>query len=186
MSHFILSGNWLTNNSVWGSAWGQYDLDIGLVPFFRRYVFKDPNPEKAKRFSLRVGYLQVSDLKDDPNGFDEKRPFIEGYFRMPVGRSWLYEDRNRGEYRIFHDDNVARYRNRLRIERAVRLNKFRMTPYTSGEIFYDGTSWNEGQTALGVDLPIYQKMVLELECMTQFINSRLNTVSFGFMIQKFI
>ncbi len=66
-SHFVMSGNWLTDNSQFSSAWAQYDIDFGFGTFFRRYLFKDPNAEKSKRVSIRLGYLQVSDLKSDPN-----------------------------------------------------------------------------------------------------------------------
>jgi hypothetical protein len=185
-SHFIASGNWLVHESKFGSAWGQYDLDIGVAPFFRRYVYKDPNAEKAKRVSFRVGYLQVSDLKDDPNGFDEKRPLGEIVFRFPIGRSWLVEDKNRGEYRIFHDDDLLRYRNRLRVEHSMLWKSFRFTPYSTGEAFYEGrTHWNEVQAALGVDIPWFYKMILELECMGQYVGGELNTLSWGIVFQKF-
>jgi hypothetical protein len=187
-SHFILSGNWLVQEGAFSSAWYQYDLDIGLGPFFRKYVFKDVNSEKGKRYSFRVGYLQVSDLKSDPNGFDEKRPFGELLYRLPAGQTWLFEDRNRGEYRGFtHSSDYWRYRNRLRIERNVVVKKLRMTPYTSGELFYTGhDGWNEVQAAIGIDLPWRNSTVWEFECMTQFVNGTYNTLSFGIMLQKYI
>jgi hypothetical protein len=187
-SHFILSGNWLTNESRMSSAWYQYDLDIGLVHYFRRYLFKDPNTEKGKRLTMRVGYLQVSDLNNDPNGFDEKRPFGEFVYRLPIGRAWLMEDRNRGEYRLFNASNdYWRYRNRFRVERNVLANGLRLTPYASGEIFYTGhDAWNEYQTALGLDVPWKYQTVWELECMTQFVDNNFKTLSFGIMLQKFI
>jgi hypothetical protein len=185
-SHFIASGNYLTREGAFSSAWVQYDIDIGLVSFFRRYLFKDPNTEKSKRFSFRLGYLQVSDLKDDPNGFDEKRPFAEILFRVPAGRAWLFEDRNRGEYRIFHNEDVTRYRNRLRIERAVAFKSVKATPYATGEIFYDGKTdrWNEFQTAIGIDFPMRYRTVLELETLLQVVDGELNSVSYSVVFQK--
>jgi hypothetical protein len=187
-SHFILSGNWWTQEGAFSSAWYQYDLDIGVGPFFRKYLFKDPNSEKAKHYSVRAGYLQVSDLKSDPNGFDEKRPFGEILYRVAPGRSWLIEDRNRGEYRLYtHADDFWRYRNRLRLEHNVLMKKFKATPYASGEVFYTGhDAWNEFQTAIGVDLPGRSSTVWEFECMTQFVDGKYQTLSFGVMLQKFI
>ncbi len=187
-SHFVASGNWLTSKGAFASAWGEYDLDIGLVSFFRRYVFKDPDAEKSKRVTFRLGYLQVSDLKDDPNGFDEHRPLAEITVRQPLGRAWLVDDRNRIECRYFHNDESKRYRNRLRIERATTIRKFRMIPYSTGEFFYDGAvnRWNEFQGALGVEFPSPKGTVLQFETMAQIVDGDYSSLSFGFTFQKHI
>jgi hypothetical protein len=85
----------------------EYDLDVGLLPFFRRYVFKDPNVEKAQRLTTRLGVAYIPDLRDVDNPTDETRGVLEITGRIPFGGAWLLADRNKFDFRwIENKDSV--------------------------------------------------------------------------------
>lgn len=78
---------------------------------------------------------------------------IEQTLRKLLPGSLLLSDRNREEFRFVNGDFSFRYRNRVTIEREFHLFKQRnITPYVSGEIFYDTRYrvWNRNRLALGV------------------------------------
>jgi hypothetical protein len=187
-SHGVLSVNYLANESEVTTGWFQYDMDFGLVSFFRRYLFKDPNAEKSKRVTFRVGYLQVTDFKTDPAGYDEKRVLAEIVLRQPIGRAWLLEDRNRKEFRRVNGAYSERWRFRIRLERNTRLSRFRFTPYTTGEFFYSEAEdrWNESQYAFGTDFPMKKQMIFNVEGMGQFVDGDYSTFSIGIGLQKYM
>ena len=70
------------------------------------------------------------------------------------------QDRNRIEFRRANGVYSTRYRNKLTIERALKLHGFHFTPYSAGELFFDGKSrsWNENRYAFGVIFP-YKKLL---------------------------
>jgi hypothetical protein len=108
--------------------------------------------------------------------------------RCPIGRSWLIDDRNRVEYRKFHDSDETRYRNRLRVEHALKVSHFRLTPYGTAEFFYpfEIDRWNEYQAAFGVDFPLRSNTVLEFETMAQVVDHELSSMSFAIVFQKYL
>ena len=63
----------------------------------------------------------------------------------------------------------TRYRNRLTVERAFLVRKFRFDPYVSAEFFYDisKSSWNQEQYAAGVQLPYRRILMVDLYYLRQ-------------------
>jgi uncharacterized protein DUF2490 len=72
----------------------------------------------------------------------------------------LLADRNRGEFRWVDGFYDFRYRNRLVISKPLQTS-FRITPYGSGELYYDRNhhSWNQNQYGFGVQFP-YKKVLM--------------------------
>jgi hypothetical protein len=65
----------------------------------------------------------------------------------------LLSDRNREDFRFVDGDFSFRYRNRVTLEREFHLFRGRtITPYASGEIFYDTRFqiWNRNRLAVGI------------------------------------
>ena len=58
---------------------------------------------------------------------------------------FLAQDRNRVEFRWVNSGYNFRYRNKVTVDRILRINQFKFTPYASGELFWDRNhhSWNE-------------------------------------------
>lgn len=187
-SRFAANASWSKDKSDFTSASFEYDLDIGLLSFFRRYVFKDPNAEKSKRITFRLGYAYYEDLTSGDVDTNEKRGIGEVTFRFPLGRSWLLTDRNRGELRHFGEVESNRYRNRLRIERNVAISKFRITPYANAEGYYESNTdeWNQVDGTVGAEFPWRYQTILEFYCTWQFNRNLSDNQVIGVTLQKHI
>ncbi|MCG3204612.1 MAG: hypothetical protein KCHDKBKB_01327 [Elusimicrobia bacterium] len=185
-SRFVANGTWKEEVEEFTSAGFEYDLDIGLLSFFRRYVFKDPNAEKSKRISVRLGYAYLPDLVSGDPDLDEERALGEVTFRFPLGQAWLLTDRNRGELRFIGDVESTRYRNRLRLERNVAISRFRITPYANAEAFFESITdeWNQVDGTVGAEFPWHYQTILEFYCTWQFTRNLEDDQIFGVTLQK--
>ena len=111
--------------------------------------------DKESRLVLNAGYEYLWTGQQGAATTAENRVLIVATPRYrPHGR-WLLEDRNRLELRWVDGAYSTRYRNRLTVERDIRVHDFRFSPYVSAEVFYDFArdSWDEQQYAVGVAWP---------------------------------
>ena len=101
---------------------------------------------------LRTGYRYGTSVgNSDP--FKEHRLLSEQTLRQLLPGDLLLSDRNREDFRFVDGDFSFRYRNRVTLEREFHLLKARtITPYVSGEIFYDTryNIWNRNRFSFGV------------------------------------
>ncbi len=184
-SRFSTAATWSKEGGDFTSAAFEYDLDLGLASFFRRYVFKDPNAEKSKRVSFRAGYAYIPDLTKKGDA-DEKRVIAEATFRFPLGNKWLMSDRNRMDFRNIEGTESSRYRNRLRFERNIALGGFKTTPYSNAEAYYDGKAdkWNRLDATIGAEFPWRYSTILEAYVIWQFERSVSDNQTIGLTLQK--
>ena len=120
-----------------------------------------------KHLILRTGYRFGTAVGDTDDGFREHRIITEQTLRKMLPADFLLSDRNREDFRFLNGDFSFRYRNRVTIERELPFFKRRnVTPYVSGEIFYDTRFdvWNRNRFAVGVQHTLLggplQKMLL--------------------------
>jgi len=102
---------------------------------------------------LRAGYRYGTSVGDSDDPFKEHRLLTEQTLRKMLPGELLLSDRNREDFRFVNGDFSFRYRNRVTIEREFHLFKQRtITPYVSGEIFYDTRYdiWNRNRFAVGI------------------------------------
>ena len=102
---------------------------------------------------LRTGYRYGTSVGDNQDSFKEHRLLTEQTFRQLIPGDFVLSDRNREDFRFVNGDFSFRYRNRVTLEREIHLFKGRnITPYVSGEIFYDTRykTWNRNRFAVGV------------------------------------
>jgi Protein of unknown function (DUF2490) len=102
---------------------------------------------------LRTGYRYGTAVGSNSEPFKEHRLLTEQTLRKLLPGDVLLSDRNREDFRFVNGDFSFRYRNRVTLEREVHLFKGRtITPYVSGEIFYDTrhNTWNRNRYAVGV------------------------------------
>ena len=121
---------------------------------------EDIDDEKNYTMVLGVGYEYLY-TNDNDAAKTEKRLFIQGVPHYSIPRAkLLLQDRSRIEFRWINGAYSTRYRNKLTVDRPLRVDRFRFTPYASGELFYDGQhrAWNENQYAFGVVFP-YKKLL---------------------------
>lgn len=120
-----------------------------------------------KHLILRTGYRYGTAVGSNDDGFREHRLIAEQTLRKLLPADFLLSDRNREDFRFVNGEFSFRYRNRLTIERELPLFEGRnITPYVSGEIFYDTrfSVWNRNRIAVGVQHTLIrgplQKMLL--------------------------
>jgi len=120
-----------------------------------------------KHVILRTGYRYGTSVGSNSEPFKEHRFLTEQTLRKLLPRDLLLSDRNREDFRFVNGDFSFRYRNRVTLEREFHLFKGRtITPYVSGEIFYDTryNTWNRNRFAVGVQQSLrrgpLQKMLL--------------------------
>jgi len=139
--------------------------NVGAMVSYRmkRLVRLDDNDideENKRLLVLGAGYEYLQTTQSG-NTKRENRIIFQGTGRHRPGAGFLLTDRNRLEFRWVNGVYDFRYRNKLTVNRAFRVDKFRFTPYAAGELFRDRNhhSWGEDQYAFGVQLP-YKKILM--------------------------
>jgi len=107
---------------------------------------------------LRAGYRYGRAVGEKDDGFREHRLLADQILRKLLPGDLLVTDRNREEFRFITGDFSFRYRNRVTIEREFQLSDVPLlrgrtiSPYVSGEIFYDTRfgAWNRNRYAVGL------------------------------------
>jgi hypothetical protein len=185
-SRLITLANYQDTASEWNSAYFEYTVDFGLKSFFRRYVYRDPNIEKSKHILTRLGYAYFPELTDDPQGVDEHRALSELTFRLPMGGKWLWTQSNKGEVRFLENTTAGRYRTRLKLERGMKVNKVRATPYAAVEGFYDMRydRFERMLTTFGIEFPWKHSVIFEPSYTHTAVYQGPPAETLGFTIQK--
>ena len=147
---------------------GDFQWNMGALLNYRikrltMHREKDIDEENEHLFVLGAGYEYLQTLENDKTK-RENRIIIQGAAHHSPGAGLLVTDRNRVEFRWVNGAYNFRYRNKLIVDRAFRANKFRFTPYASGELFWDRNHhlWNENQYSFGVQLPYKQRLMLDI------------------------
>lgn len=106
-----------------------------------------------------------------PSG--ENRLVIQATPRYSPGAGFLLTDRSRMEFRWLKTSYDFRYRNKLAIQRSIKVGKLRFTPYASGEIYWARNlhAFNENQYAFGVQLPFRHGIMLDTYLQRQNCNT---------------
>jgi hypothetical protein len=146
---------------------------VGAVVSFRmkRIVkphHRDIDEENEHTLVLGAGYEYLQTVQNDTTK-REHRIIMQSTPRYLHDTGLLFQDRNRVELRWVDGNFSARYRNKLTIQRGLKLDKIRFTPYASGELFYDGNhhSWNQNQYSFGVQLPYKNRLMVDIYYLRQ-------------------
>lgn len=134
----------------------------------------DIDDENEHVLVLGAGYEYLQTTQSG-NTKRENRIVFQGTGRHRPGAGFLLTDRNRIEFRWVNGVYDFRYRNKFTVNRAFRVDKVRLTPYASGELFWDRNhhSWNENQYSFGVQLPYKQRLMLD----TYYLHQNCTTCS---------
>lgn len=147
----------------------EIDIDVGLKTMLRRKLADNPNTERGKYLTLRIGYVHLAALNDEENPSNEHRAILELTPRYQLPGGFLLSDRSRGEARWIAGHYSLRYRNRVRLERDFTIGSVRFTPYATGELYYDTRyrAWNRNEYSFGSETPIGRHAIIELYFMRQ-------------------
>ena len=119
----------------------------------------------SKHLILRTGYRYGTSVGDTDQPYKEHRLLTEQTLRKLLPGGLMLSDRNREDFRFVNGDFSFRYRNRVTLEREFHLfNRRPVTPYVSGEIFYDTRykTWNRNRLAVGVQTSLRRGPIRKL------------------------
>ena len=152
--------------------------------------------DDTKNYALVLGAGYEHIFTDD-NGSEksENRILIQAIPHYSIPRvGLLLQDRNKVEFRWVNSVYSTRYRNKLTIERPLKVERVKFTPYASGELFYDGQhhKWNENQYAFGVIFPFKKLLSVDVyflrqnctTCKEEHVNAFGLTLTFFFDLQR--
>lgn len=126
-------------------------------------------------FSTSLNYRYLNSEPAPSKLVREKRIFTDLTSRFPLGHGYQLQDRNRIEWREVNGRINYRYRNRIQIERSFSIGEKTLTPYLSGEYFYDTRfrAWNRTQYFAGMRVPLSKHLTLDGFYMRQ-LDDRVN------------
>jgi hypothetical protein len=178
----------LVENTRSGVTQGSFTtyVELALRPVFRRALRETDDVFRRRYLSFRTGYRYITENSNGQISW-ENRLITDLIGRYPIGGGFVVIDRNRGDYRFVKNQSFsARYRNRLWVERDMKLKRLAFTPYVYDEIIFDGRydSWTTNREAVGVQVPTGPHVVFEPYLMHQHNSQgtphRLNTLGMKF------
>jgi hypothetical protein len=144
-------------------------IDFGLPPKIR-IALRDIDPSKMQYLSFRFGHRYNRTLHDNGDPFREHRPIVELTPRYLLPAKLLLTNRNRLDMRWVNGVYSWRYRPRLILEREFEVGeKGVLTPYTSGELYYDSRfdTWNRNRYAFGLQTTFNRYFIVDTYFMRQ-------------------
>jgi Protein of unknown function (DUF2490) len=138
-------------------------VEAALKPIFRRKLREREDVFRKRFLTFRGGYQYTNSMAAGDHN-RESRGILEFTGRYPLPLQIVAIDRNRGEFRFIHGQAFsARYRNRLRLERDLKIGRFAITPFGYAEAFYNTryAAWNQNRLAVGVEIPAGPHVVFQ-------------------------
>lgn len=122
------------------------------------------NVRLNKYLSIVPAYRAIWSQPEETRHAFEHRYFADITPRVPLGKGFSLQDRNRFEGRDINNQWAWRYRNRVQLERLIKWRDQSLTPYLSAEYFYDSRSqaWSRKQFWAGMRLPVSTHVTLDL------------------------
>ena len=150
-----------------GEELSEAEWKVGAKVSYRvKPLFKmlrgDIDSENQYLVTIAAAYEYIRKSKNGQPA-NENRLKIESTPRYAPGAGFLILNRNQMEFRWIDGTYNFRYRFKLTVQRAFKANRFRFTPYASGELFWDRNlhAWNQNQYAFGVQLPYKKRLMLD-------------------------
>lgn len=105
----------------------------------------------GKYLTFAPSYLNIITRPFENRKGRENRLTFAATARLPLGK-FVLSDRNQFERRLRSPVDSTRYRNRLQLERPVKLGETQLTLFASEEVFYDWSvdDWVRNRFAAGV------------------------------------
>jgi len=129
-------------------------LDFSMKPLLglKRITAFDLNEAKSRLLELSVGYRYVP----SPSKATVERLELVATPHFPLPDRILLTDRNRADLDWSQGQLNWRYRNRVNLERSVRIGSYHPGPHASAEVFYLSKyhKWNTTALYAGCLLPV--------------------------------
>lgn len=141
---------------------GSAAVSFRMKPLFK--VFADSiDSDKQHVLVLGAGY-EYSRASEPGATTIENKIMLDGTGRYAFARKFLMSDRSRFEFRWINGLYHFRYRNRLMLERPVKIKKLKLTPYGAAEAFWDQrySKWSQFKFTAGVQIPFLRRSSFDL------------------------
>lgn len=129
-------------------------IDLYLKPLvkLRKITVFDLDDSKSRALVLSIGYRYLP--SPDRPAVNRMEPVAIFHFPMKAGI--LISDRNRADLDWSNGDFTWRYRNRLTLERAIKIRSYHPAPYVRAEVFYESqySKWSSTELYAGCILPV--------------------------------
>jgi hypothetical protein len=136
-------------------------LDFYVKPLVRlkRVAAFDLDDAKTRTLILSAGYRYQAAPGSDPTN----QILLMGTFHLPAKPDLLVSDRNRFELDWRDGHFKWRYRNRLTIEKPLKIRSYRPAPYASVEVYYESQyrKWSTTEVYVGCLFPIRSHFELD-------------------------
>jgi hypothetical protein len=165
---FISSFSQAKESRYWEGQFGG-QIEWAVLPVLRRDLRSRSDVFTRRYLSFEPGYLYVTSL-DGQQPYRENRGILQGTARYLLPLQLLASDRNRIELRAIEGQSFSvRYRNKLQVEREFIFPNFNITPFVSGELFYDTRYdiWNRNRYSTGFQTPVGGHLVVKLYVLHQ-------------------
>ncbi len=155
---------------VWSNKKNEFALN-GVLRIGRDFSFPVDNRigfsyshKPSKYLTLTGGYLYRAAFPTRTRKTFENRFIGTATVNLPLVNKFKLIDRNQFEYRAVNSrPDVKVYRNRLRIERDVKINGTKITPFVFTEVFYNpDTAWYRARYAAGISRKFSEKFTGEI------------------------
>ena len=128
------------------------------VPRFKPILFRGISKlddARMQRIRLRAGYEYHHSFRQTPV-IVEHRSMAEGTWTWLFPYDLLASNRNRFEFRVKNGVFSWRYRNRFKVEKDLNIGNVAVSPFISGEAFYDSapSAWNRFRFETGLEFPV--------------------------------
>jgi hypothetical protein len=147
-------------------------LDFFLKPLvkLKGVSLFDLDDSKSRPLQFSIGYRYVP----SPDRPAVQRGVLAATFHFPLPARILFTDRNRADLDWSQGQFTWRYRNRLTLERRIRLRSYHPAPYASSEFYYQSQyhTWTTTALYAGCLLPAGKHMESDLYYAHQNITSK--------------
>ena len=131
-------------------------LDFYLKPWLKLkdVTAFDLDDSKKRPVIVSIGYRSLPAPGVTPT--NRMEPVVT--FNLPLKYGFLVNDRNRGDLDWQNGNFSWRYRNRIWIQRAIRIRSYHPSPYAAAEFFYSSRygKWNDTAVYVGCLFPFGQ------------------------------
>ncbi len=128
-----------------------------VKPHFKGFL-DDLDSDKQNVLVIGLAY-EYSRASESGVTTNENKIMLDATGRWAFAQKLLLNNRNRFEFRWISGEYHFRYRNRLMLERPVRVKKLTLTPYGAAEAFWDQrySKWNRFEFTGGVQIPFIRR-----------------------------
>jgi len=121
-------------------------LQVYLKPLIKLKKVKafDLDDAKSRFLVLEAGYRYIT----APNAPSENRMLLAATSNFPLSAGFFLSDRNRADLDWKNGVFTWRYRNKLTVERTLRIRSYHFIPYAAAETFYESQYGKWSTTSL--------------------------------------